>query len=190
MMYGLGWGTIALIIVVYEIYGYINPNEDRDLIRQRRIRGAEIDQEMGITNKPHWWRRLHTDNRELNIHDVIARNVGEIGGGRATTKNMERSIEMGNMPVSKRRDSNKPVGEIDAVRVAANLLFPSASPTERSDPFRDNPGRGRSPGEARREASGAGRGETRAGLSERSDSTASGVTLGAQPQVVRSMLDV
>lgn len=190
MMYGLGWGTIALIIVVYEIYGYTDPNEDRDLIRQRRIRGAEIDREMGITNKPQWWRRLHTDNRDLNIHDVIARNVGEIGGGRATTKNMERSIELGNMPASKRRDSNKSVGEVDAVRAAANLLFPSASPGERSDPFRDNPVRGRSPGNARRDVSGAGRGQARAELSDRSDSAASGVTLGAQPQVVRSMLDV
>jgi hypothetical protein len=190
MMYGLGWGSISLIIIVNEIYGYIDPNEDRELIRQRRIRGAEIDREIGITKKPNWWRRLHGDNRELNIHDHIARNVGEIGGGRATTKNLERSIEMGNMPVSKRRDSNKSIGELEAIRLAANLLFPNASSvegSERMDPFTDQPDRGRSPGDARpREM----RNETRAGLSDRSDSTASGVTLSAQPQVVRSMLDI
>jgi hypothetical protein len=190
-MYGLGWGPIAMIIVIQEIYGYMTPNEDRELIRQRRVRNAEIDQEMGITKKPHWWSRLHGDNGPVNIHDHIARNVSEIGGGRATTRNLERSIEMGNMPVSKRRDSNKPVPDITTIRAAANLLFPAHTMEETQERFTDHPeqGRGRAVSNPAADTSST----TRAGLNDRSDSnhsTASGLTLGARPQQVRSMLDV
>lgn len=190
MMYGLGWGPIAMIIVIHEIWGYFDPNEDRELIRQRRVRGAEIDQEMGITKKPSWWSRLNTDNRPMNMNDHIARNVSEIGGGRVTTRNLERSIEMGNMPVSK-RDRNKPAN-IEAVRMAANLLFPAHTMEETQERFTDHPepGRGRTASSA---AAYENSSTTRAGTSGRSDSnhsTASAVTLGAKPQQVRSMLGV
>jgi hypothetical protein len=187
-MYGLGWGSIACIILVYEIAGYFDPNEDRELIRQRRVRGAEIDSEMGIVKKPHWWSRLHGDNKELNVHDRIARNVGELGGGRATAKNLERSIEMGNMPVSKKQDPNKPAkGDLEAVRMAASLLFPASATSERSDPFQDVPDEGRSPrGSRPREVSQ----DPRKTLSDRSISTNSGVSITAPPQRIRSMLDV
>jgi Protein of unknown function (DUF2434) len=190
-MYGLGWGPIALIIIIQEIYGYLAPNDDRELIRQRRIRGAQIDQEMGITKKPHWWSRLHNENKPMNVHDHIARNVAEIGGGRATTRNLERSIEMGNMPVSKRRDSNKPVPDITTVRAAANLLFPAHTMEETQERFTDRPdqGRGRTVSNAAAEASPT----VRSVVNDRSDSnhsTASGLTLGARPQQIRSMLDV
>lgn len=78
-MYGLGWGSIAAIFLVQEVAGFFNPDEDRELIRQRRVRGQEIDSEMGIVKKPHWWSRLHGDVN-LNVHDQIARNVREVGG--------------------------------------------------------------------------------------------------------------
>jgi hypothetical protein len=187
-MYGLGWTSIACILLVQEVSGYIDPNEDRELIRQRRVRGAEADAEMGITKKPHWWSRLHGDNRALNVHDHIARNVSEVGGGRPTTRGVERSIEMGNMPVSKKQDPNRPVkGELDAVRVAATLLFPASTTSERSDPFRDNPERGRNLGDGRpRETSQ----DTRVTISDRSISTESGASITGQPQKIRSMLDV
>jgi hypothetical protein len=193
MMYGLGWGTIAMIFLIQEVYGYIDLNEDRELIRQRRVRGAEIDREMGIAKKPHWWSRLHGENRPMNVNDHIARNVSEIGGGRATTRNLERSIEMGNMPISKRRDSNKPVVDIESVRAAANLLFPAHTDLEETqERFTDRPEQGRG-----RAVSTVAAGEigptTRVGMSDRSGSnhsTASAVTLGAKPQQVRSMLDV
>jgi hypothetical protein len=190
-MYGLGWGPIAMIIVIQEIYGYMSPNEDRELIRQRRVRGAEIDQEMGITRKPHWWSRIHDDNRQLDVHDQIARNVSEVGGGQATTRNIERNIEMKNMPVPDRRDSNKPAPDVTAFRTAANLLFPAHTMEETQERFTDHPPqvRGRTASNAAIDSNPT----ARAGLNDRSESnnsTASGLTLGARPQQVRSMLDV
>ncbi|KAG0647349.1 hypothetical protein D0Z07_7299 [Hyphodiscus hymeniophilus] len=191
-MYGWGWGSVTLILAVHEIGGFFDPNEDRELIRQRRIRGAEIDQEMGITKKPHWWSRLHGDNRELGVHERIARNVSEVGGGQATTRGIESNIEMGNMPASRTLSEShgeRPGrGELDAVRLAANLLFPANNgipSSERRDGFRDNPNRGRSPGDAT-----AGASSQPNHRSNSSSTQASGATLGAQPQQIRSMLDV
>lgn len=143
LMYGLGWGTTSAIIAIYEIAGYMDTNEDRELIRQRRRRTAKIDLEMGITKKPRWWGILLDDNRPINIHDGILRNVREIGGGQATTKNLEMSIEMGNMPVSKRTDSN-PSANSETIRMAGGLLFPATSGSnEGIGSFGDNPARGR-----------------------------------------------
>ena len=98
---------------------------------------------------------------------------------------------MGNMPVSKKNDHHKPVENIEAIRVAAKLLFPNATNEETQERFTDAPvtGRGRSLGDGG-QLNPSVRNETRAGLSDRSDSTNSGVTLGAQPQQIRSMLDV
>lgn len=173
-MYGLGWAPILAIIIVQEVWGYILPNEDKELIRQRRIRGADIDREMGITKKPHWWSRLN-GNLNLNVHDQIAKNARELGGGDATRKNLERSIEMGNMPVSKRRNSENP--EQNAVRFAASLLFPESTTSERSNTFRDEPERARSRSRGRSQVT-------------RSESATSGASLNAPPQKIRSMLDV
>lgn len=188
-MYGLGWGTIVCIMLVYEVAGYLDPNEDRELIRQRRIRGAAIEAEMGITRKPHWWSRLHGENKQLSVRDRISRNVSEVGGGRATTLNIERSIEMGNMPVSKEQDPNRPVrGDLDAIRVASNLLFP-ASTTGESDLVKDSPDtdKNKNLGDGRSsETSQA----TKTTVSGQSNSTNSGLSVGAQPQKIRSMLDV
>lgn len=184
-IYGLGWGTIACIILVYQVAGYFDSNEDRELIRQRRVRGAEIDSEMGIIKKPHWWSRLHGENNESSIHDRIARNVSELGGGRVTAKNLERSIEMGNMPASRKQDPNKPSkGDLTAVRMASSLLFPTSAVSERSDMFKDIPDKGRSEDGRSRDLS------QDTALSDRSNSTNSGVSVSAPPHQIRSMLDV
>ncbi|KUJ15037.1 uncharacterized protein LY89DRAFT_620308 [Mollisia scopiformis] len=178
-MYGLGWAPIALIFIVYEVAGYLEPNEDKELIRQRRIRGAEIDHEIGIVKKPHWWSRLNRDNRSMSIQDQITRNVNHVGGGPPTARNLERNIELGIMPVSKGVDANKPAANTEAIRAAANLLFPARSDVEETqERFTDyaEPSRGRSIRP---------RHET-----DRSESHESQVTTGAKPQEVRSMLDI
>jgi len=185
-MYGLGWAPIALLFIVYEVAGYFDPNEDRELIRQRRVRGAEIDQEIGIVKKPHWWSRLNRDNHMMSIQDQIAQNVNNVGGGQPTARNLERSIEMGNMPVSKRIDSTKPSANAESVRMAEKLLFPARTDVqETQERFTDHPEpllRGRSPGDANP------RNENNRSGSH--DSAASGGSLGAKSQHIRSMLDV
>lgn len=186
-MYGWGWGTLTLIILVFEVAGYLDPNEDRELIRQRRIREEEIDQEMGIAKKPNWWSLLHRDNTQLSVHQRITNNVVEIGGGSATTRGMETNIEMGNMPVSKdmqQRIGERPgKGDLEAVRAAAGLLFPATSNEGASQPYSDWRDRGRSPGPTRKS-------RTRSDRSDSPETHGSSDTLTAPPQQVRSMLDV
>ncbi|KAN0101448.1 Protein of unknown function (DUF2434) domain containing protein [Hyaloscypha variabilis] len=188
-MYGLGWGPIAMIIVVQEVRGYPAPNDDRELIRQRRIRGTAADQEMGMTKKPHWWSRVNTDKKQLNVQE--SGNVSEIGGGRPRTRNLERNIEMGNMPVSSRRERNKPAPDI-AVRAASNLLFPARTGTEETqERFTDHPEQGR--GRVVSNAMADTKPSTNNGANDRTDSnynTANGSTLGAGTQQFRSMLDI
>ncbi len=48
-IYGLGQGPILLIIAVFEIYGYIDGNEDRVLLKQRRERDRAYNAELGLT---------------------------------------------------------------------------------------------------------------------------------------------
>lgn len=54
-----GYVPALLILFVQIIAGFLNPNEDRELIRQRRIRGAQADHELGVVRKPAWWRRVN-----------------------------------------------------------------------------------------------------------------------------------
>ncbi|TVY84844.1 Uncharacterized protein LSUE1_G001121 [Lachnellula suecica] len=169
IIYGLGWAPIALILAVYEIAGCYDPNEDAELGRQRRVRDAEADREMGITKKPDRWSRVHGDNRQLNVHDQVAKNVADIGGGARRTRSLERGIEMGNMPASRSREE---MPDIHAVREASSLLSPHSPNEETQERFTDAPVTGRCE------------------VSGRSDSPYSGTTLAAQPQQIRSMLDV
>jgi hypothetical protein len=217
-MYGLGWLPIILVMLVQEVSGYLLPNEDRELVRQRRVRGAEIDQELGITKRPHWWSRLH-GNHNLSVQQEITKNVHEIGGRASKKGNAESSIEMGNMPLSSKptnRTSNRPesfiqVGNNPLHRALANRearksaqettattgFSTSSGLRELQDPILDTKtfssstaGRGRSIGN---DASSTSHAATSQRYSERSPSTRSTnttSTLGAPPQNIKSMLDI
>ena len=98
-MYGLGYAPTLLIIVVFEIWGYLDANEDRALLKMRAERGRSIDAELGIRKKPHWWRRMTAGgDYHLSAEQRLKNMTGEIGGGRATGRNLQRAVEMGNMP--------------------------------------------------------------------------------------------
>lgn len=88
-----GYAPALLIMLVQIIAGFGNPNEDKELIRQRRVRGAAADRELGIVNKPAWWKRLNGSHEGESMRDRIARNVREVGGGRVTAANIDRSID-------------------------------------------------------------------------------------------------
>jgi hypothetical protein len=186
-IFGGGWAPLALVILVHEIWGYLDPNEDRELIRQRRVRGAEIDAEMGYTSKPNWWKRLNSDHN-LSVVGAISKNVREVNERRNEVAN-DRSIELNDMPTSPGHgnglQSYSDSGSVpNIVRIGASLLFPVASSgvVETTETFSDSGDRGRLVGE-----SGI---TTTSGTSERSTSVSSGTTLSSPPQKIRSMLDV
>ncbi|EEQ85720.1 hypothetical protein, variant [Blastomyces dermatitidis ER-3] len=110
-LYGLGYAPALLVLVVLNIWGYIDPNEDKYLIEQRRERGRAADAELGIEagkRKPAWWRRLHPDFQHVSGNDPNARLKAlttEIGGGRPTQKNLEHYIEMGTISTGTRDQS-------------------------------------------------------------------------------------
>ncbi|KAK5625296.1 hypothetical protein RRF57_001012 [Xylaria bambusicola] len=203
-MYVGGYLPGLLLVIILCVSGFLRPNEDKELIRQRRARGNQLDQELGITHKPAWWRRL---NREPStgdaMRDQLFRNVREVRGGRRIQEMAEQradnaegasttnnAIEMSSIRRSPSVASNTapppytPSGKPGprrndrTVQAAASLLFPNAG--NPPPPPADN--RGREP-ESQTQAS-------RRPSEMRSPSTASGVSITAPPQQIRSMLDI
>ncbi|KAF9871069.1 hypothetical protein CkaCkLH20_11486 [Colletotrichum karsti] len=95
-VYAGGFGPALLILYIQIIYGFTSPNEDKELIRQRRVREAEIDHEMGIVAKPKWWKRITRDDHlvdKMSMRERIARNVREVGGGGATARGVQQNFD-------------------------------------------------------------------------------------------------
>ncbi|KAL9116426.1 MAG: hypothetical protein Q9187_007049, partial [Circinaria calcarea] len=112
-LYGLGYAPVILIIIINEIAGFIVPNEDRALIQQRVDRGQAIDAELGIrTKKPAWWKA--SSGHGLTTEQRLKALTTEIGGGRATTHNIGRTMELGNMP-ARPRDEENPFRDPDEI---------------------------------------------------------------------------
>lgn len=107
-LYGLGYTPALLILCINEISGNLRPNEDRELIRQRIERGQAIDAEIGYKHvrKPWWWGGL--GDRFLSPEQRLKALTTEVGGGRATTRNIERNIELGNMPPRPQEEDRDP----------------------------------------------------------------------------------
>lgn len=105
-MYGLGYAPVFLVIVVLNLWGYLDPNEDRELLRLRAERGRSVDAELGINKKPTWWSKLHGDHH-LSTESRLKAMTSEIGGGRATQRNLERTIELGTMPAARPREEQE-----------------------------------------------------------------------------------
>ncbi|KAB8293266.1 hypothetical protein EYC80_007597 [Monilinia laxa] len=179
-IYPLGWGPIALILLCYEIAGYMNLNEDRELLRQRRLHDLAADEEIGYTRKPRWWSRLHGDNKIASMQERITANVSEVGGGVPTTRELERGMKMEDIPSSSRdkRDTSHPIRIIEAPRTAVDIT--NSRHLAYEGRFRDNPTRHRDS-----EASSVTQVD-----SEQGASTISTFSISVPPQQIRSMLDV
>ncbi|KAH9904323.1 hypothetical protein F4778DRAFT_59248 [Xylariomycetidae sp. FL2044] len=200
-MYLGGYAPSLLIVIIQVIDGFLRPNEDRELSRQRRVRGQAIDEEIGFVRKPAWWRRVNGDVGGNSMQDQLMRNVREVGGGRATSRQVERNAAQR----AREADANdgfemgeirRPTGEAAppayaqyegksnarrserAMQVAAGLLFPNSTPTPSAED------RGRELGETGSHTS------HRPATAERSSSTGSGLSTSGPPQQIRSMLDV
>ncbi|GKT82378.1 hypothetical protein Ct61P_00228 [Colletotrichum tofieldiae] len=95
-VYAGGYGPALLILYIQIAYGFLSPNEDKELIRQRRERGTQIDREMGYVPKPAWWKRVKNNDHlvgRMTMRERIAMNVRELGGGNATNRGVHQNIE-------------------------------------------------------------------------------------------------
>ncbi|KKA27331.1 hypothetical protein TD95_002303 [Thielaviopsis punctulata] len=82
-IYVVGHAPMVAIMLIQCIWGWHHPNEDLELIRQRKARNAAIDSEMGIVNKPSWWKRVTSDDHlNLSVIERLRRRVAAVGGGR------------------------------------------------------------------------------------------------------------
>jgi hypothetical protein len=127
--YGAGYAPSFLIIVIFNIWGFIDENEDKQIIAQRRARGQIADNELGLVKRPHWWRkRDHTFNDEQRLRNLTT----EVGGGRATAQRVSANVELGNMNINR----HSTVAAPGAAAPVIGLRERSRSrPTH--DPFRD-----------------------------------------------------
>ncbi|KAK2616592.1 hypothetical protein QQS21_000415 [Conoideocrella luteorostrata] len=228
-----GYGPSLLILYVQIVYGFAAPNEDRELLRQRRERGDINDRELGIVRKPAWWRRVRGDHLR-SMRDKIHQNVNEVGGkrgvGRRTEDDVERDLRMeaersalnndGFEMKSMRNDvsnprmdragirnlgrtasaTTDPLGERymgknerrHAERItqnAAGILFPNDAAAERARRAASLMEDGPPPPYPNSDVQ-HGSDTGRPASAHRSNSTSTTQSINAQPQQIRSMLDI
>lgn len=119
-IYPGGYAPALLIVIIQGIYGLLSPNEDMELIRQRRERGQTLDAELGIQHKPAWWRRVHgAANPNETMRDKIMRNVREIGGGGPTARNLKESIHIRAAESAGPRSPNGPTSPAEDVEMVS-----------------------------------------------------------------------
>ncbi|KAF2869139.1 hypothetical protein BDV95DRAFT_630269 [Massariosphaeria phaeospora] len=161
---GLGYGPMLLIIVVFEIAGFMEENEDKIIIQQRQARGIVEDAELNIVKKPSWWSK-NIRERFASDDERLRNMTTEVGGGRPSARRPTEPIEMGDMNIRNRSRSRPP-----------------------QDPFRDQ-----SPASGRTAASGrlqVNRADSDATSTMTGHTLTSENMQTAQPQRIRSMLDV
>lgn len=93
IIYGWGYGAQLVILFVQIAYGYASPNEDKELMKQRRVRGDNLDRELGLVHRPAWWRRVKGEHLVGTFRDKLLRNVQEVGGGHGTGRREEGDME-------------------------------------------------------------------------------------------------
>lgn len=186
--YGLGYGSTLLIIIILNIWGYIDRNEDLQLMEQRRVRGRAVNAELGIVKKPAWWSKARGDSH-LSDEQRLRNLTTEIGGGAPTTRRLGHNIELGNMSIPRSTALSGVVERGDSEITSEAGLRDRSRSRPRGDPFRDpREARGRS--ESLRPALGRETSNVTTASNETGRSALTGTTINAQPQKVRSMLDI
>ena len=202
IIYAWGYGPSVLILYIQILYAYFSPNEDKELIRQRRERGEVIDRELGLARKPAWWKRVRGDHIQGTMRDKILRNVHEVGGGPATGRRVLENQELfardealrearddGGIELdSMQRGKNNPRADRAGAKSMAQAR-PAPLDTDVSTPSEvglvSPPPPYASPG-----GDGRSRPNEWVGSSARANSTSTTNSAGAPAQQIRSMLDV
>lgn len=104
--YGLGYAPALVIIIIFNIAGWFEENEDKRILAQRRSRGRSVDAELGLTKKPHWW---SWGNREFHLtpEQRLRALTQEVGGPRPTGRT-DDNVELGNMSGLRDRSRSRP----------------------------------------------------------------------------------
>ena len=192
IIFGWGYGPSVAILYIQIVYGYLSPNEDKALLRQRRERGDLVDRELGLVKRPAWWRLVRGDHLH-SLRDKIHMNVSEVGGGRATGRRVEEAAEREAREEALREARGDDDIELSQMRRGTGTGNPrldraGAKTMSVSSPravtFGDDEFGEPSPpppysDEARRQR-----------LAQRSNSDSSINSISSPPQQVRSMLDV
>jgi len=186
--YGLGYSTSLLIIIILNAWGYVERNEDLQLMAQRRARGRAVDAELGITKKPAWWRKARGDSH-LSDEQRLRSFAYEMGGGAPTARRIAQSIELGNMNIQRTTAlSGSGTADRDSEFGDAVGLRDRSRSRPRDDAGDHGEARGRS--ESLRPAVGREASNITVASNETGRSALTGTTINAPPQKIRSMLDI
>ncbi|KAL1620423.1 hypothetical protein SLS54_006210 [Diplodia seriata] len=184
--YGLGYGTTVLLLIMFNIFGYIDPNEDKVIIEQRRERGHAADAELGITMKPSWWRKAQGDlhlTPEQRLRALATQGPEADRQGRDESP-PSANVELGDM-------SGNPPAYYDVpgngqIRNRSRQRTDNAS----ENPFRDPHTTHDDERRGLRRADSDDNESTATGTTERTGMTGETLAENYPPQRVRSMLDV
>jgi hypothetical protein len=98
--FALGYGPCILLLVIFNVAGYFEPNEDKALIQQRISRGRAADAEIGITKKPSWWSKARGDHHLDDLQRLRGMVVDtNVNSNQASNDDRARgeAVEMANL---------------------------------------------------------------------------------------------
>ncbi|ROT37838.1 hypothetical protein SODALDRAFT_333589 [Sodiomyces alkalinus F11] len=128
-IYAGGYGPTLLILVIQIVWGLRTPNEDKELVRQRRRRGEQMDREMGVVRKPAWWRRVNA-SWQHDPSDIPGGNGN--GNGYHQSNNTIGTADAGaDSPVVARQDSR--AGLVAMSKESVPTTTPSAAYAGKSE---------------------------------------------------------
>lgn len=97
-LFGIGYGSPLLIVLLYNIHGSITGNDDQTLLMQRDHSQHESNHELGldrVRQKPSWWSKMYGDGHGNTSADERLRYfASEVGGGPATARRIGEALEM------------------------------------------------------------------------------------------------
>lgn len=142
--FGLGYAPILLILVTFNLAGFCEKNEDRQIAR-RIARGRVQDGGLDVGKKPRWWNRnaaafsdssdekmdgrATTGAVEMNL--VGQRSADQIVGHRFTDEDSDD--HQGSGPSGTRTQAN---GSVDATPKAGGQSVPLLAPNDAQQPIR------------------------------------------------------
>ncbi|OAL31051.1 hypothetical protein AYO20_08472 [Fonsecaea nubica] len=201
LLYGLGYAPALLILVLLNIHGYMNENEDKVLIALRASRGEELGDGLALaaqSHQPHsrkppaWWFRSQSHSASpggvFKMPSSSRRPPLEEISHATDTNRAEQQDESGHAWWQRRRQEEdaryrKPRQSVNSTRSVGRSAVTDSGTTGIDSRFTDTESslpppqyQRDTPYESRRD-----------GLSQPESSTHS---LQSPPQVVRSMLDV